>query len=90
MWIHNFEVKSMHREPRPFPLDMLRYDHCYPTSQEQMGIIVLTFRTVPTLLGLEPIKMQNTSSDRFWKPTDKRWKSFGWIVWSKEDPIHIP
>jgi hypothetical protein len=53
-----------------FPLDMLRYDSCWPADSSSVynlhglsdeGIRILTLRT-------------------YHKPTDARWLSFGWAV----------
>lgn len=57
----------------PFPIDMLRYDRCWPESESDSGSISATARNRPhgarfvTLTGHHP-------------PTDGRWASFGWTV----------
>jgi len=59
-----------------FPVDMLRYDACYPVSSEGASTITMSFRRFPEdakgpftveLVGLHP-------------PTDARWRSFAWTV----------
>lgn len=58
-----------------FPIDMLRYDSCWPKSESQDSVSIMVThgprasreeRTV-TLIGLR-------------EPTEARWKSFGWTV----------
>ncbi len=54
-----------------FPLDMLRYDACWPSTQDDVSIIdaVREVRRVSvTTYGV-------TAADPF---TDARWASFGW------------
>jgi hypothetical protein len=57
-----------------FPLDMLRYDSCWPESQADVTELGATHdrfaekrARVVTLRGLS-------------EPTEGRWQSFGWIV----------
>jgi len=61
-----------------FPLDMLRYDRCFPRT----GDDVMMMETQPeylrsprcvTLLAL-------SRESRYWQPTVGRWASFGWSV----------
>lgn len=62
----------------PFPIDMLRYDGCYPLSEGDANLIRssleegLTKRT--TIVLLKPNGYQH------WTPNYKRWKSYGWEV----------
>jgi len=63
-----------------FPLDMLRYDHCFPTG-EGLECISLSIR------GIKPERHQSYSIrlgrwvDRWSQiPTLGRWASFGWYV----------
>lgn len=63
-----------------FPIDMLRYDGCYPRHEADSGRIEVSFQRGNfnveqqislTLPGKEP-------------PTEARWSSFGWTVVSCE------
>jgi hypothetical protein len=72
--IYEFEVRGM----GPFPLDMLRYDGCWPASPDAVMAIEHSlderdpnFRTSVKLIRL-----------RSWKPmpTIDRWRSFQWGV----------
>jgi len=55
-----------------FPLDMLRYDCCYPLTQSDTNYISDSWTM--------PGKQHTVAlvSDR--KPTIARWESFGWSV----------
>ena len=52
-----------------FPLDMLRYDECWPLSGADSGIIHESGKRIVELRGLDP------SGGR---PTRWRWLSFMW------------
>lgn len=55
-----------------FPLDMLRYDVCWPTSQEDVISISMSLdRAIPG----EEYDISVTSEKKF---TLERWVSFGW------------
>lgn len=60
----------------PFPLDMLRYDACYPMLSAEIEL----------LDNPRPNKKQrfvtlaHNAPRKGWKPTHKRWASFGWEV----------
>ena len=59
-----------------FPFDMLRYDHCFPYTETDSGVIEKTThrhsRSGPVSVMLE------TASPN--APTVGRWESFGWTV----------
>jgi hypothetical protein len=57
-----------------FPMDMLRYDGCFPASQDA---VVALDSTVP---GNRSIQMRRYVSDKAAVPTTGRWASFGWTV----------
>ncbi len=64
-----------------FPLDMLRYDQCFPYSQEDVAQIGASLdrcvdvkeRTVTLSRFVDAKTVRNL-------PTMDRWKSFGWTV----------
>ena len=60
----------------PFPMDMARYDACYPASQHDGTMIEASYdrRYEPKLMRL--IRLRSTLKP----PTEGRWKSFGWTV----------
>lgn len=70
--IKHFTVTS---GPWQFPIDMLRYDACWPRSQEDATKISLNIRTGENVQSVEL-----AYDTRISKPTPKRWESFGWKV----------
>jgi hypothetical protein len=76
----------------PFPLDMLRYDGCFPAGPGDVGSMIeprphpaapssMEVRRV-TLLTFHGTKAQNGV-------TAGRWKSFGWKVIEVRDPYKL-
>lgn len=60
-----------------FPLDMLRYDRCWPKREsEDVGAIEKSFRQ--TQLGAADLYAVRLRGLR--EPEAARWKSFGWRV----------
>jgi hypothetical protein len=60
-----------------FPIDMLRYDNCWPATADDSAMIPLSSRsdygTSPR--DAIPIKLRGLLP-----PTEARWNSFGWRV----------
>lgn len=56
-----------------FPIDMLRYDCCYPADQESV-IQIMNSQNI----GTNNVFKVNLISDR--SPTKNRWSSFLWKV----------
>lgn len=62
-----------------FPLDMLRYDRCFPRTGEDAEMLLTpevnayASRRQVTLVAL-------ARDSRFWEPTRGRWLSFNWAV----------
>ena len=60
-----------------FPLDMLRYDGCYPKLEADTAIMGEE--------GLREVMLHKTLNwghPKVWVPTVGRWNSFGWAVLS--------
>jgi hypothetical protein len=75
--IHEFEVIGN----RPFPLDMLRYDSCYPKTQDCIGDILVSMDPDPDeQTGEYYVKLIHVDDSPRWEPTIARWNSFGWAV----------
>ncbi len=55
-----------------FPLDMLRYDNCYPASEVDAGLIASTF---DGWSRWEVCVARPDKRGSVW--TDRRWESFG-------------
>lgn len=59
-----------------FPIDMLRYDECFPLTESDSGVIAHTLEVSRRTTG--PFEVQVGSYSR--TPSNERWKSFGWKV----------
>lgn len=64
-----------------FPTDMLRYDACWPATEEDSHKIHQTPYSEPK--GAQSVKVR-TRQLKGWQPTFGRWRSFGWSVVSYE------
>lgn len=60
-----------------FPVDMLRYDTCWPRSQEDTAKLERVSRR-QHLRDDRPVRIALSSNGR--PPTAARWASFGWKV----------
>jgi len=71
-----FSVRNTGQQP--FPIDMLRYDSCYPSSQEDAAEITHDL-VPPPICGPDGITITLETTARN-SPTPARWESFGWTV----------
>ena len=79
LWCIKFEVKAKNYALGFFPLDMLRYDCCTPSSGEDVAKIPIGISDIPEVP--EVITLVHYSHGyKGWQPTVDRWKSFGWEV----------
>ncbi len=58
-----------------FPLDMLRYDRCYPMLSSEIELL-----NDPRPEQRRILTLAHNAPRKGWKPTAKRWSSFGWEV----------
>jgi hypothetical protein len=64
-----------------FPLDMLRFDACYPYNGEAVGMIERASASDPNRVpGVRTVELAHWSDRKHWEPTAARWSSFGWSV----------
>lgn len=73
----------VHSNLLPFPLDMLRYDGCFPMSQEDVDKISISLdreTSQDERFNLGSIILGHHASSKAWKPTYERWESMGWQV----------
>ena len=70
MWKIHYQVRG----GGYFPLDMLRYDSSYPTDEGQAQ------REIGYVGERRTLDLCHVTTDRNWKPTDRRWESFTWEV----------
>jgi hypothetical protein len=67
-----------------FPIDMLRYDACWPMTQEDVCRMTLDGTTRGMMPADRPAVKVRMASHR--EPTAARWASFGWKVVAQERP----
>jgi hypothetical protein len=71
-----------------FPLDMLRYDSCFPATQDDVGKIITSTERDPKKRSEEDvyiaIRRVVGNSSHPW--TEGRWASFGWHL--KPSTVH--
>lgn len=67
-WAFHFRVTGV----GSFPLDMLRYDSCFPLDSGDATRLDDRERRTVCLV--------HYTSDARWSPTARRWESFGWRV----------
>jgi hypothetical protein len=65
----------------PFPFDMLRYDHAYPATQEDVNVMSNEYLAIQRSERHVNLRMYCFAKDG---PTMDRWESFGWRVWNVE------
>jgi hypothetical protein len=61
-----------------FPIDMLRYDHCYPSTEKDSAMIIDSFFHQRLSREWEVNLMTNSSKPNVL--TKERWESFGWKI----------
>lgn len=59
-----------------FPVDMLRYDCCFPLSGDDAENII-AHSAEESEHSLRKVRLV---SNTLWRPTVDRWSSFGWVV----------
>lgn len=65
-----------------FPLDMLRYEKCYPRSEEDSHTMHDRERDEPRMVHLQSVRpIDGRAAEALLRyPTEGRWESFGWRV----------
>jgi hypothetical protein len=68
-----------------FPMDMMRYDRCYPANETESYKIAAAIRHDGDAYHKEPdgsikVELVAVSRNPRWTPTQGRWESFGWKV----------
>ena len=83
MFIIDFEVEQFGPALFGFPVDMLRYDHCWPCSEEDSAKIIQT-NDLRKYQNEEEVTVKlRAYGPAGWEPTRGRWESFGWVVVSR-------
>lgn len=76
--LHRFVVRGSW----PFPVDMLRYDQCYPAT-ETASAELANLSSRATGMGNVAIELESRQ-ERSWKPMYRRWESRCWHVISHD------
>lgn len=71
----------------PLPVDMLRWDGCYPGDVDAVRDMVVESIQFPA--KKVTIRLVHVCSDRKWTPAAERWQSFGWRVVQVQMPIAV-
>jgi len=71
---HTFTVEGQGR----FPIDMLRYDSCYPASESES--CKLSESVENGGLAVRRVELACRNDRERWTPMAARWESFGWTV----------
>ena len=75
---YKFTVTPKHKDGAlSFPMDMLRYDRCYPITSLSARDISMYGNVLPQTQDWFPV-IELQSNDRY--PTLERWESQGWTV----------
>lgn len=64
----------------PFPIDMLRYDRCFPLREEDAAEISLSHQEYLLRKKEKPIYLVKFCDSKAPAFTSERWRSFGWQI----------
>ncbi|MBI2405420.1 hypothetical protein HYV22_04595 [Candidatus Gottesmanbacteria bacterium] len=73
MFTQEFSVQPRGEFVFEFPLDMLRYDYCWPATSDD--VLKIASPSIGCVIGLRRSVAYKTDF-----PTSGRWESFGWTV----------
>lgn len=62
-----------------FPIDMLRYDQCWPATSEDVGKMSMTFGRFGEA-DFRPVTVAAHRDVKAGSFTLERWRSFGWVI----------
>ena len=71
-----FEHKFKVRGQRAFPIDMLRYDRCWPATRQDSRQIERFVKQEGDATGC--VGLLSVSEESHWRPASDRWRTFGW------------
>jgi hypothetical protein len=63
-----------------FPLDMLRYDHCWPSSETEARSSLTMTHMNENFMQKRDVSLSRYVFNKKEAPTLGRWKSFGWNI----------
>lgn len=71
-----------------FPMDMLRFDECWPEGPSDAAKMGATYADPATDTGRRSIRL-GSFRHGIAGPTEKRWESFGWRVTDIGEPARF-
>ncbi|MBP7934223.1 MAG: hypothetical protein KA354_06195 [Phycisphaerae bacterium] len=75
MWFeHRFEVVGH----VPFPIDMLRYDSCFPATVQDSKAITESLEGPHSSMKTVALVCLTHKTD--WRPAADRWRACGWTI----------
>jgi hypothetical protein len=85
LWAIKFVVQSKSKLAGQFPIDMLRYDSCYPSKDSVSVSRILNSLDINQIIEGDPedrmiTLVHNSHGDKNWTPTIARWESYGYRV----------
>lgn len=87
MWFeHKFEVVGQ----TAFPIDMLRYDSCFPETVQDSKMIKESLESPNS--GMRTVGLVCLTGKTDWRPATDRWRASGWTIrlHSKQKTPHLP
>lgn len=74
-----------------FPIDMLRYECCYPVTGEDATAIENSLSEQPSCGAVRDrvIRLAKYHDTKAVHIETARWGSFGWVVLGKENPVKL-
>ncbi len=79
-WEHTATISGRCR----FPFDMLRYDSCFPTTEQDAQNIAWTYSDAPVAAASWAIRVTRHTESKRDQWTVDRWRSFG-VLCTPED-----
>jgi len=73
-YTHKFTVEGSGN----FPFDMLRYDRCWPSTQDDVTTMVP--HNSEHFIPIRQVTLTASANHSIWEPTTGRWANFGWPV----------
>ena len=80
-WRHTFAVRGSGN----FPIDMLRYDGCFPAYEIESRLIAMQADAGEDFFEQRTVTLCKVT-ERVWEPTTSRWRSYGWDVVDVPEP----
>jgi hypothetical protein len=80
-----YSIKFTVKGKGHFPMDMLRYDGCFPRDSRDVERLTYFEQDDPA----RTITLITRTTLKVWTPTAARWASFGWQVVEVSTPLKL-